>query len=86
MSDIRSNTFSPESIFIIWNNSSGLLTYVVSFGSPSPEQKSRWIMIRFATFTVAGTVVDFHNFPCCLCFLRKNYGIIEIIPTTNLSY
>ena len=71
MRDKMSYTFSPESIFDNKNNSSGLLTYVVSLGSPSPEKSSRWIMIRFATLTVAGTVVDFHNFPCCFCFFEK---------------
>jgi len=33
-------------------------------------------MIRFATITVAGTAVDLHNFPCCYCLHKKNYGII----------
>ena len=44
---------------------SGLLTYTVSLGSPSPIKCIEWILIHFAAITVAGTVVEFHNFPCC---------------------
>ena len=44
---------------------SGLLTYAVSLGSPSPIKCIEWILIHFAAITVAGTVVEFHNFPCC---------------------
>jgi len=59
-------TFHPKVLlFIIIIKSSGLLTYAVSLGSPSPIKCIEWIMIHFAAITVAGTVVEFHNFPCC---------------------
>ena len=59
-------TFHPKVLlFIINYYSSGLLTYAVSLGSPSPIKYIEWILIHFAAITVAGTVVEFHNFPCC---------------------
>ena len=59
-------TLHPKVLLIvIIISSSGLLTYAVSLGSPSPIKIIEWILIHFAAITVAGTVVDFHNFPCC---------------------
>ena len=52
-------------LFDIIIKGSGLLTYAVSLGSPSPIKYIEWILIHFAAITVAGTVVEFHNFPCC---------------------
>ena len=52
-------------LFIMIIKSSGILTYAVSLGSPSPIKYIEWILIHFAAITVAGTVVEFHNFPCC---------------------
>ena len=59
-------TFHPKVLlFIMIIKGSGLLTYVVSLGSPSPIRFIEWTLTHFAVITVAGTVVDFHNFPCC---------------------
>ena len=58
-------TFHPKVLLILVLYSSGLLTYAVSLGSPSPIKRIEWILIHFAAITVAGTVVEFHNFPCC---------------------
>ena len=58
-------TFHPKVLLILVLYSSGLLTYAVSLGSPSPIKCIEWILIHFAAITVAGTVVEFHNFPCC---------------------
>ena len=58
-------TFHPKVLLILVLYSSGLLTYAVSLGSPSPIKYIEWTLIHFAAITVAGTVVDFHNFPCC---------------------
>ena len=58
-------TFHPKVLLILMLYSPGLLTYVVSLGSPSPIKCIEWITIHFAAVTVAGTVVEFHNFPCC---------------------
>ena len=58
-------TFHPKVLLLLIKYSSGLLTYTVSLGSPSPIKYIEWILIHFAAFTVAGTVVEFHNFPCC---------------------
>ena len=58
-------TFHPKVLLILMLYSSGLLTYAVSLGSPSPKKCIEWIPIHFAAVTVAGTVVEFHNFPCC---------------------
>ena len=59
-------TFHPKVLlFIIIIKGSGLLTYAVSLGSPSPIKCIEWILIHFAANTVAGTVVEFHNFHCC---------------------
>ena len=60
-------TFHPKVLlFVIIIKGSGFLTCAVSLGSPSPIKYIEWILTHFAAFTVAGTVVDFHNFPCCL--------------------
>ena len=58
-------TFHPKVLLLLIIYSSGLLTYAVSLGFPSPIKYIEWIVIHFAAFTVAGTVVEFHNFPCC---------------------
>ena len=58
-------TFHPKVLLLLNIYSSGLLTYTVSLGSPSPIKVIEWILIHFAAITVAGTVVEFHNFPCC---------------------
>ena len=58
-------TFHPKVLLLLIIYSSGLLTYTVSLGSPSPIKCIEWILIHFAAITVAGTVVEFHNFPCC---------------------
>ena len=58
-------TFHPKVFLLSVIYSSGLLTYTVSLGSPSPIKCIEWILIHFAAITVAGTVVEFHNFPCC---------------------
>ena len=59
-------TFHPKVLLILVLYSSGLLTNAVSLESPSPIKYIEWILIHFAALTVAGTVVEFHNFPCCL--------------------
>ena len=61
-------TFHPKVLLLLIIHSSGLLTYAVSLGSPSPIMIIEWILIHFAAITVAGTAVDFHNFPCCYEF------------------
>ena len=58
-------TFHPKVLLLLIIYSSGFLTYTVSLGTPSPIKHIEWILIHFAAFTVAGTVVEFHNFPCC---------------------
>ena len=58
-------TFHPKVFLLLIIYSSGLLTYTVSLRSPSPIKCIEWILTYFAAITVAGTVVDFHNFPCC---------------------
>ena len=68
-------TFHPKVLLII--SSSGLLTYAVSLESPSPIKYIEWITIHFAAITVAGTVVDFHNFLCC--YQKKFIDIKKLI-------
>ena len=58
-------TFHPKVLLILVLYSSGILTNAVSLESPSPIKYIEWILIHFAALTVAGTVVEFHNFPCC---------------------
>ena len=59
-------TFHPKVLlFIMIIKGPGLLTYAVSLGPPSPIKCIEWIFIHFAAITVAGTVVEFNNFPCC---------------------
>ena len=64
-------TFHPKVLLLLIINCSGLLTYAVSLESPSPIKIIEWVLIHFAAITVAGTVVDFHNFPCCQWFMKK---------------
>jgi hypothetical protein len=70
-------TFHPKVLLILVLYSSGLLTYAVSLESPSPIKYIEWITIHFAAITVAGTVVDFHNFLCC--YQKKFIDIKKLI-------